>query len=49
MDKKEFEERFEELVQELELAPGESIDINYMLGENSEIGVSCEIWTNGPQ
>jgi hypothetical protein len=44
--KTEFEEKFDEMMQELELLPGESIDICYMLGENQEIGVRCEVWTN---
>lgn len=44
--KEEFEEKFDELIQELELQPGESIDINYMLGEHQEIGVRCEVWQN---
>lgn len=46
MTKEEFIEKFEELMDELELQPGERIDIGYMLGENQEIGVRCEVWTN---
>lgn len=46
MDKEEFEEKFNELVEELELLPGERIDIGYMLGANAEIGVRCEVWAN---
>lgn len=46
MTKEEFEEIFDELIQELELQPGECIDINYMLGEHQEIGVHCEVWQN---
>jgi hypothetical protein len=46
MSKEEFEEKFDEMMQELELLPGESIDICYMLGKNQEIGVRCEVWTN---
>lgn len=46
MTKYEFEEKFDEMMQELELLPGESIDIGYMLGEGQEIGVRCEVWTN---
>lgn len=48
MGKEEFEEKFDELIQELELQPGERIDINYMLGEHymPEIGVRCEVWQN---
>lgn len=44
--KEEFEENFDELIQKLELQPGESIDICYMLGEHREIGVRCEVWQN---
>ena len=32
MTKEEFEEKFDDLIQELELQPGERIDIGYMLG-----------------
>ena len=46
MTKEEFEEKFDELMQELELQPGERIDIGYMLGERQEIGVRCEVWQN---
>lgn len=46
MSKQEFEEKFDELMQELELMPGESIDIGYMLGEHQEIGCRCEVWQN---
>lgn len=46
MDKYEFEEKFNELVEDLELMSGERIDIGYMLGGNQEIGVRCEIWSN---
>lgn len=46
MTKEEFIEKFDELMDELELQPGERIDIGYMLGENQEIGVRCEVWTN---
>ena len=46
MSKQEFEEKFDELMQELELLPGESIDICYMLGEHHEIGCRCEVWQN---
>lgn len=46
MTKEEFIEKFDELMDELKLQPGESIDIGYMLGENQEIGVRCEVWTN---
>lgn len=46
MTKEEFKEKFDELIQELELQPGERIDINYMLGEHQEIGVHCEVWQN---
>jgi len=34
------------MMQELELLPGESIDIAYMLGENQEIGCRCEVYQN---
>ena len=46
MTKEDFEEQFDKMMQELELLPGESIDINYMLGGAPEIGVHYEIWTN---
>lgn len=46
MTKEEFEEKFDEMMQELELLPGESIDIGYMLDENQEIGCRCEVWQN---
>jgi hypothetical protein len=46
MSKEEFEEKFDEIMQELELLPGESIDISYMLGETQEIGCRCEVWQN---
>lgn len=46
MTKDEFLEKFEELIQALELQPGECIDINYMLGDHQEIGVRCEVWNN---
>lgn len=46
MTKEVFEEKFDELIQELELQPGECIDIGYMLGESQEIGVRCEVWNN---
>ena len=46
MSKQEFEEKFDELMQELELLPGESINIGYMLGEHIEIGCRCEVWQN---
>jgi len=46
MSKEEFEKKFDEMMQELELLPGESIDIAYMLGENQEIGCRCEVYQN---
>lgn len=46
MTKEVFIEKFNELMDELELQPGERIDIGYMLGSNQEIGVRCEVWTN---
>jgi hypothetical protein len=46
MSKEEFEEKSDEMMQELELLPGESIDIAYMLGENQEIGCRCEVYQN---
>ena len=46
MDKAEFEEKFDEMMQELELLPGESINICYMLGKTQEIGCRCEVWKN---
>jgi len=46
MNKYEFEEKFDEMMQELELLPGESIEIGYMLGGNQEIGCRCEVWQN---
>ena len=46
MTKEEFEEKFDELIQELELQPCECIDISYMLGDHQEIGVRCEVWQN---
>jgi hypothetical protein len=46
MTKEEFEEQFDEMMQELELLPGDRIDITYMLEGVPEIGVHCEIWTN---
>lgn len=47
MSKQEFEEKFDEMMQELELLPGESIDICYMLVGHQEIGCRCEVWQNG--
>lgn len=46
MSKEEFEEKFDEMMQELELLPGERIDIDYMIGETQEIGCRCEVWQN---
>ena len=46
MSKYEFEEKFDELMQELGLLPGESISISYMLGKYQEIGCLCEVWQN---
>lgn len=46
MSKEEFEEKFDEMMQELELLPGESIVIAYMIGENQETGCYCEVWQN---
>lgn len=46
MSKEEFEKKFDEMMQELELLPGESIDIAYMLGENQKIGCRCEVYQN---
>ena len=46
MSKEEFEEKFDEMMQELELLPGESIGIAYMIGENQEIVCYCEVWQN---
>lgn len=46
MSKQEFEDKFDELMQELELLPGEIIDIGYMLVEHQEIGCRCELWQN---
>ena len=46
MSKQEFEEKFDELMQELELLPDENIEIGYMLGEHQEIVCRCEVWQN---
>lgn len=46
MRKQEFVDKFYDLMLELELLPGESIDIGYMLGEHQEIGCRCEVWQN---
>lgn len=46
MEKGEFEEKFNELVELLDLKTGERININYMLGEHQDLGVRCEIWSN---
>lgn len=46
MTKEEFEATFDEMIHELELQPGERIDIGYMLGHNQELGCRCVVWQN---